>query len=161
MKTKTLEPTTTSFTADGKTFVFQPLTIGRYKEFKKLENHFGWGVTHDQDVKDMQRILQYLNKTDWVNAAVLIDKRLNRLQHFEQSQHDVAILICTLFLNEADEDITTWDMALADRKIESWNKEGYEATSFFWLAANIVPGFIQNLNEISLTILQTLQTQMK
>lgn len=161
MKTKTLAPDTTKFTANGRTFTFQSLTVGRYKEFKKMERHFGWGVPYDQDVKDMQRVLAYLNKTEWVNAAVLINNRLERIQYFEQNNHDISILLCTLFLNEKDEDITTWDMALAESKIEAWNQEGIEATSFFYLAAHLVPGYIANLNGASLSILEGLQTQMK
>jgi len=56
--------------------------------------------------------------------------------------------ICALFIVEENEDLTVWDEQLANKKIENWNKEGYDVNNFFRIAANLVNGYISTLDDI-------------
>ena len=59
-----------------------------------------------------------------------------------------AMMLCALFIVGEDEDLTKWDEQEQMKKIDDWNSEGYDVNSFFRLAANLVTGFIDDLEEI-------------
>lgn len=144
----------TSFIANGKTYSLQPLTIGRLRHFRKLERHFAWGQSFEQDYKEMAEIEHFLNKQDWVSAAVTVRQRRERIAYYKEERDEPALLLCTLFFNCDGEDDTVWSEELGHQKIEDWNKEGLDFRDFFTIAGNLVPGLIQHLNETSLRILE-------
>ncbi len=154
MEVKSLEPNVQSFQANGKEYKMQTLTIGRLRAFRKLAVHFAWGMSLEVQRKELQDAEKCMNKQDWVSAAVHIRTLGDRLKYYQEERDEPALLLCTLFFNTPDEDITKWDEVLAHQKIEDWNQEGLDFKDFFTLAGTLVPGLIETLNETSLNILR-------
>jgi hypothetical protein len=69
-----------------------------------------------------------------------------------QKRYHPVLLMCTLFINEEDEDVSKYDEQRARDKLEDWKE--YSVNDFFQLAFNLVPDFIENSKEISLNYLK-------
>ncbi|MFA5418335.1 MAG: hypothetical protein WC341_07745 [Bacteroidales bacterium] len=154
MEIKKIDEQATRFTANGKEYFLQELTIGRLREFRKLSRHFAWGSSFEEQYKELQLALAKLNKQDWVGCAVILTHFAERIKYYEEQREEPALLLCTLFFNVEGENITEWNYELGKQKIEDWNLEGLDFKDFFTIAGNLVPGLISHLNATSLTILE-------
>lgn len=68
--------------------------------------------------------------------AANIQTLKDSIKDFSEQKYSISMLLCTLFIVREDEDLTDFDMGLANNKIEDWSKEGYRAADFFALALN-------------------------
>lgn len=69
------------------------------------------------------------------------------------NKHSPVLYLCTLFINEAGEDVGTYTTALGKRKIESWNKARPIIPNDFFLALGFV--YLGISAEIWSNIIQT------
>lgn len=126
------------FECGGRTFYLQDsLSFNRYRELQRLSIEFGFSRTFIDLYKALDRAEGFLNKVQLVDAAVELRNAKIGVAMLEEKE-DPALRVCTLFLNEADEDVTIIDEVKMKDKIECWSKE-LDVTPFFQLAASIVP----------------------
>lgn len=137
------------FTANGKVYkIKNTLTVTRFVEFEKLQNHYGFGLSFDQIVEKLKTSIDYANKGKGIEAwNIILNLRDGIASRLEDRSHP-ALLLCSLFIVTEDEDLTTWNEKEQKAKIDDWNKEGYDVNDFFVLASNLVTGFLPIYGEI-------------
>ena len=146
------------FTAAGVVYkIKNTLTLARFVEFEKLQNHFGFGLTFSAIVGKLNDSIDYANKGKGVEAwNIIFNLKEGIAYRLEDRTHPV-LLLASLFIVTEDEDLTTWNEAEQKVKIDNWNKEGYDVNDFFQLASNLVNGFLPIYEEISLSTSQKAQ----
>jgi len=144
-----------TFDAGGVTYTIKnTLTLARFVEFEKLQNHYGFGLSFSDMYKRLGEIETLFNAGKSVEAfANFYNLKEGIAYRLEDRTHPV-LLLCSLFIVTEDEDLTTWNEHDQKIKIDNWNKEGYDVNDFFQLASNLVAGFIPIFDEISLNISQ-------
>jgi hypothetical protein len=143
------------FTASGVKYVIKnTLTLARFVEFEKLQNHFGFGLTFEGIVKKLNESIEYANKGKGVEAwNTIFNLKEGIAYRLEDRTHPV-LLLASLFIVTEDEDLTGWNELDQKVKIDNWNREGYDINDFFQLASNLVAGFLPIYNEVSLSTSQ-------
>jgi hypothetical protein len=149
---KRLDFNKNQFQANGKTYFIDgatPLTVGRFRKYEGLVNQSTFGSDFagiNETFKKIYNTLtgndgQGMNALKAINDAanMALNMSANIVKRTEQKDH-YALLLCTLFLNTSDEDLTGWDLALANDKIKDWEIEGIAMSDFFLLATNLVVG---------------------
>ena len=149
MDLKQINFDSSSFEAKGVTyFVKETLSVERFRVFEKLQVEYGYGRSFEEFYKQLEKSVDLANKGKGLEAwNIIFNLKEGVGKNLEKSTHP-AMLICSLFLVEADEDLTKWDEQQAELKVKNWNDEGYDVNSFFRLAANLVTGYIAILEGI-------------
>jgi hypothetical protein len=147
---KQLDLTASSFVANGVTyFIKDSLSVERYRQFEKYQVTFGFAREFKQIYDMLKKSVDLANKGKGLEAWNIIFNLMEEVgKNDMDNRHHNGMFICALFIVEEDEDLTVWDEQIANKKIANWNKEGYEAYSFFRVAANLVNGYIESLDEI-------------
>lgn len=137
------------FPANGRTYkIKNTLTVSRFNEFEKLQNHFGFGMSFDALYKRLSEIEDLFNKGKSVEAFASFWNIKEGIAHRLEDRSHPALLLCSLFIVTEDEDLTGWNEKEQKIKIEDWNKEGYDVNDFFVLASNLVTNFLPIYGEI-------------
>jgi len=137
------------FQANGKTyFVKQSLSVERYRWFEKYQVDFGFGRTYQSISDALKKAVELGNKGKGIEAWNIVLNLIRAVGEGLDKRTNNAMMLCALFIVTEDEDLTKWDEQDQAKKIEDWNIEGYDVNSFFQLAANLVKGFIEDLEEI-------------
>lgn len=132
------------------------LSVDKWIEFEKLSQTFSFGKDIEAVEKDLSLAYDFLNKTKFADAAVLISNlRLSIVRNLENKIHP-AMELCLLFLAFEGEDVTHYHPELNNEKLEAIKKEGYAMEDFFTLASNLVRGYINAFEKISQSISQEL-----
>ena len=141
-------PKGSTFMANGKEYVIsQKLSVERWRKYEELQLMVGMGRSFDEVWKMLKRIWDALNKGKLADASVVTHNLLWGVRDkLDQRQHP-ALLLCTLFINRKDEDITVYSEDFMNEKIKDWTREGYDINGFFQLAWSLVPSFIEAFNE--------------
>jgi hypothetical protein len=136
------------FEANGRKYYVQldGISIGRFMHYETLVNKVTFGTDFMGMFETLKRI--YVSATDGMNVLKALkdigDLSYNQMaviKDHNESKFNQTILLCTLFLNRSDEDLTTWDERLASDKIEDWKAEGIDMNDFFLLALRQIEGF--------------------
>lgn len=122
------------------------VSIARFNEYQKMAGMMGFGATFQKLYENHQKAIKLANgvvsKENTFTDLVL---HLNAIQEgilkASEERNSIALYICSLFIVREGEDLTTWSMELARDKIDDWNREGYHAEDFFFLALTSVGGF--------------------
>lgn len=150
-----------SFEANGrKYFVETSISTGRFKEYQKLQHHVGFGVDFMSQYKTLTDVYDLLNKQKFADAAVRIHNTINGITKALDDRQHPALLMCTLFMNREGEDLSSWSEEDAVRKIEDWNKEGFDVQDFFSFAVSTVSGLFLAYEELTQTTLETIQEEL-
>lgn len=148
-KLKHLDLTKSDFTANGKRYtITDSLSFERFREFEKLEVHVGYGVSFEEIFKTLKKLYGHLNKTEFVDSAIVVHNLLNGISQKLEGRTHPALLLCALFINVDGEDVTKYDSVAAEQKVKNWATE-YYVNDFFQLAVNLVSGFIPAFKELS------------
>lgn len=149
------------FTANEVNYtVEQFLSIERYCEFQILEKELGYGYTFEAMYKKFDELEKQLNKTNFVNAAIIMgDLKRGILQ--VQQREPVVLKICALFINAEGEDITKITPDMIDLKIFNWKAEGLSMNDFFTVALNSVNGFLGIYQKLTRSITDILNVQVE
>lgn len=151
--TKHIDTTKPSFVANGKEyFITTTMSAGRYCEYQILEKEVGFST-------DFKNVFNIINEAcelfdnarsfgEMASARNKLDDLRRGVAKLESKQPTI-LLLCSLFINTADEDPSTWDRDLAEKKIHDWITEGIDIKDFFSLALNSVNGFIDIFNQMS------------
>jgi hypothetical protein len=131
----------------------QGISIERFKVWQQLSLVVGFDA-------NFQKMLQNLTKAqELANGVVTKDNTFTDLvMHLNamkegivsksEENYSYAMYLCTLFIVDKDEDLTTWSHQIADKKIENWNKEGYDVQDFLKLAVSSIIGFKSAYKEL-------------
>ena len=144
-----------TFQANGKKYIIRDsLTIERFKQFEDLQTEVGYGVDFYEMFNNISKIYTYLNSSKPADAAIIAHNLMTGIKNkLDEREHPV-LRLCTLFITLENEDITGYDSALSDAKIEDWKLEGISMDSFFQLAFSLVSGFTPALKAVSQSILE-------
>lgn len=131
------------FYAQGKKYnIENAYSIARYSMYQILEKELGFSTSFKQLFDDLVKLRQLLNKTEFVDGAVLLNNMITGCSNVSHNQH-TALKMCALFCNTDDEDRTKITDDLIEKKIEDWTAEGYDIKDFFTLALNTINGYIE------------------
>lgn len=149
MELKTLDFNATEFEANGKRyFVKQSLSVERFRWFEKYQVDFGFGRSYKSIADSLKKSVELGNKGKGIEAWNIILNLVMAIGEGLEKRTNNAMMLCALFIVTEDEDLTKWDEQQQLEKIKDWNTEGYDVNSFFQLAANLVTGFIEDLEAI-------------
>jgi len=150
MTLKTIDITASSFEANGVTYYIKDtLSVERYRWFEKYQVTFGFAREFKQIYDMLKKSVDLANKGKGLEAWNIVFNLMEEVGKNElDNRHHNGMFICALFIVTEDEDLTMWDEQIASKKIDNWNKEGYDVNSFFRIAANLVNGYIDTLDEI-------------
>ena len=150
MELKKIDLSQSSFEANGVTYYIKDtLSVERYRWFEKYQVTFGFAREFKQIYDMLVKSVDLANKGKGLEAWNIIFNLKEEIgkNNLDNRMHN-GMYICALFIVEENEDLTSWDEQLANKKIDNWNKEGYDVNSFFQLAANLVTGYIDILDSI-------------
>lgn len=136
------------FECDGKKFYVQDsISFVRYKELQKIILQFGYSATFVDIFKNLRIAWEHLNNLRLGEAAVILHNIMAGIIDLDD-KNDPALRMCTLFINEENEDPTRYDEAIMQAKIDSWSKE-LDVTPFFLFAASLVPDWTNAYRVVS------------
>lgn len=139
-----------TFQANGVTYIVRTsLTLGRFEEFEKLQIDVGYGASFQEVFKNIRKAYDYLNEGVPMDAGVILYNVMNGIKKNLQDRKNPILQLCALFIVTEDEDLTTFDPVLTNKKLADWKAEGIEAQDFFSFAFNLVQGFTTALDEVS------------
>lgn len=145
-----IDPKTKSFTANGKEYLVEnEISFQRWRKYQKLQIELGYNTSFEKLFTDLSKCYELLNQQKFADSAVAIRDIMKGIKDIQEQKHPAALQLCTLFINTSDEDRRYISEDLMDRKIDDWEKEGYDIGSFFQLALGIIPGFLQTYKLIS------------
>jgi hypothetical protein len=147
MELKDLEIKTNKFTANGKEYyVESKLSIERFIAFQKLEVEFAYQTGFGGVMKSLKKGIELLNSQKWTDAAVELHNTLDILKKSTEDKRQPAIDICSLFINQKDEDRRWVTDEMLKEKQEDFEAEGIPMDFFLHLAANLVIGYKEALS---------------
>lgn len=128
--------------------ISKSLSLDRYMQFELLQPQAAYGITFNDFFEQDKKVIEHLNKTEWVNAATIVMNRQEQFRHLNDKRRHAMIQICALWLNREDEDLKTFDQTISDEKIQDWLESGVDYKDFFRLAVNLVPGLLEASQEV-------------
>ena len=147
------------FEANGKTYYLESqLTIGRYCEFVILQRELATGMTIDEIYKSMAALRKLLNDMRFVDAAVHTNNFINHCVNLKQKEPTV-LKLCTLFINEKDEDRSKWGNDTVVRKLKDWSDAKIDVQDFFSIALTLVPTFTTAYNSFTHAITNGMESK--
>jgi hypothetical protein len=150
MQVKRIDFNKNSFTAGGvEYFIARSLTVSRFMEFEKYQNHVGFGFSFSEVYEKLTKVYKHLDKNEQNEPRIILHNLLNGIKDKLENRVHPALMMCTLFINEKDEDVSEWNEDIATRKIENWNKEGIDVADFFTLAINLVDGYLEICEQLT------------
>jgi len=147
---KHLDFSASEFMANGTRYLVKgSLSLERYRWYEKYEVSFGFARKFKDIVKELDKSIDLANKGKGLEAWNIIFNLKESIGKNRLDDHwDNGKYMCALFIVTENEDLTEWDEQIANKKINDWNKEGYENDDFFRLAANLVDNYIEIYTEI-------------
>lgn len=133
------------FKANGKTYyILNPkegLPLRRQRELEKMSVVVPFNAGLGEVLASLQRMKQVCNtlvgtSKETPNFTGLIEEIVNLERGLNESSRkwQASLIMCTLFIIEPGEDLKTWSIDHANRKIEDWAAEGLIEQDFFILA---------------------------
>jgi len=157
-KLKELKFGDNTFEANGKKYFVEPqISSERFAKMQELEIELSFGFNYEHHFKNLQKLKENLNKSNFVDSAVLVQNMLTSVADLEDRRHPV-MWYCACFINREGEDRRGIDEKEFEDKINDWNLEGIDYHSFFRLAVNMVRGLKENYKEYIRNISQNQTT---
>ena len=135
-----------SFECEGRKFVIHEVpSFERYREMQKICLEFGFSASFIDIYQNVKKAWDFLNSMKPAEAAIILHNIMYGVVALE-SKYDAAFRLCAIFINEENEDITTYDESKMSSKIECWAKT-YSPLPFFHLASNLVENWMPTYND--------------
>ena len=131
------------FTANGKTYYIrnpkEGLPLRRQRELEKMSVVVPFNAGLGEVISSLSRMKKICNTligSKEGNFTGLVEEIVNLERGLSESNRkwQASLIMCTLFIYEPGEDLKTWDIDQANRKIEDWAAEGLIEDDFFTLA---------------------------
>ena len=159
---KTIDPTQTSFEANGKTYYRETMSVSRWRLWLKLHVKLGYALTFDELFGKFKQIYNCCNKPEPEPgmACVLAYNTMERIKDVGGDERiPETLAICALFWNTKDEDRSTiTDEMIAD-KVRDWEAEAIDAGFFLTYALSTIPNFIPIYKSISQNTSEKMEEQ--
>lgn len=149
---KTIDPTQTSFEANGKTYYRETMTVARWRVWLKLHVKLGYGLTFDELFHKFKQIYTVCNKSEPEPgmACVLSYNTMERIKDIGGDERiPETLAICALFWNQKDEDRSIITDEMIAEKVKDWEAEAIDAGFFLTYALSTIPNFIPIYKSIS------------
>lgn len=146
--TELIYPKEKHFEANGKKYrIDASLSYDRWIELQSCQLELAFAVSFKQLMENNDKIIQALNKVDFVSASVLAYNIKNGLKKIDEKQIPIAMKIAMLFINREDEDVRYFNEAILEEKINDMRLAGIDTNFFFQVAAHSVPHFMAAFKE--------------
>lgn len=131
------------FKANGKTYYIrnpkEGLPLRRQRELEKMSVVVPFNAGLGEVISSLSRMKKICNTligSKEGNFTGLVEEIVNLERGLSESNRkwQASLIMCTLFIYEPGEDLKTWDIDQANRKIEDWAAEGLIEDDFFTLA---------------------------
>ena len=131
------------FQANGKTYYVrnpkEGLPLRRQRELEKMSVVVPFNAGLGEVISSLSRMKKICNTligSKEGNFTGLVEEIVNLERGLSESNRkwQASLIMCTLFIYEPGEDLKTWDIDQANRKIEDWAAEGLIEDDFFTLA---------------------------
>ncbi len=131
------------FQANGKTYYVrnskEGLPLRRQRELEKMSVVVPFNAGLGEVISSLSRMKKICNSLVGgkdANFTGLVEEIVNLERGLSESNRkwQASLIMCTLFIYEPGEDLKTWDIDQANRKIEDWAAEGLIEDDFFTLA---------------------------
>ncbi len=131
------------FTANGKTYYIrnprEGLPLRRQRELEKMSVVVPFNAGLGEVISSLSRMKKICNSLVGgkdANFTGLVEEIVNLERGLSESNRkwQASLIMCTLFIYEPGEDLKTWSIDDANRKIEDWAAEGLIEDDFFSLA---------------------------
>lgn len=131
------------FTANGKTYYIrnprEGLPLRRQRELEKMSVVVPFNAGLGEVISSLSRMKKICNSLVGgkdANFTGLVEEIVNLERGLSESNRkwQASLIMCTLFIYEPGEDLKTWDIDQANRKIEDWAAGGLIEDDFFTLA---------------------------
>lgn len=156
---KTLEkltPKSVEFQAGGKTYFIQldQLSVKRYEVYQVLSPKLGFGVSIGDHFNRYKNIHKALSTGNDVMGAItksykLAYEGMQAVKDFNERKYLDVLMLCALFCNTADEDISDFNEAKMIKKCEDFENSNIHIESFFLLARLAMMEFNECLDYIN------------
>ena len=157
---KKIDFTKKSFEANGHKYYWDgKLSLNRWTQFENLQTKLGFGKDFEAIHKNLKLAVDMGNKGKGIEAWNIIFNIISGIGDKLENRLDTALHIAALFINRKDEDKTICDTAIFEEKIADWKEEGFDAMDFFSLAANLVTGFVEALQQTSQNTLEKMAAE--
>lgn len=132
------------FIANGNKYYIQDtITMGRYKEYKKLSHILTYGATPEELHSFVKFVIaQHSSPLTGMTIHRVLERAFNledAYKSFLNNDPDPWFRFGALFINREGEDITTSDEKVIRAKIDDWISAGVDANDFFLLCARQLP----------------------
>lgn len=137
---RTIDPSQ-PFECGGKKYAMsEKLSFNRYKKLQEFSIELGFSASFALLFSNLRKFWDLYNAGKAADGIVVIHNVMNGITILEK-KHDVSLRMCAMFINEAGEDVSEFDEAKMNAKIDTWAKE-LDIKPFFQLASNLVPGWM-------------------
>lgn len=158
-----IDMSTKSFTANGTRYYIEDTrSIDRWVFEQQLTIEAGFGVEFDEMLRAWKDQKDYLNKQNFVDAAVQAYNMANGITKIFAREPTI-LKFCALFINTAEEDRRTIDADMITRKIEDWKAEGLAIEGFFEFSLlrvrGLGEGYMKAIQSVSNLMEDTLSSE--
>lgn len=140
---KSLDPTVSSFTANGKTYhIERNLSVDRWIRKQELEIELGFGVEFGEMRENWNKVYNIISDRNGKlgDIAVIAYNMSNGISRSFDRQPQI-LKFCALFMNLEDEDRRTISDEQIEVKINDWRKEGLGIDGFFAFSLSLIKDF--------------------
>lgn len=144
------------FIANGKTFYIEHdrILTGRYQKFEEMGISFAFGSTFGDIFQSLKKIYDATTSGNDVlkgitTAQTVAYNQMQAIKRHDENYKPHILWFCTLFCNYENEDRKVWSEEVARRKIADWERSSIPITDFFLLAANVLHGYGNAYNLMS------------
>jgi hypothetical protein len=122
-----------------------PIGVARWTEYERLNIMFGFGRTFQQIHEALTNIQTALSsdrplaevRADCIVAVASIKKGI---LDESKERYNLAFYLCTIFIQQDDEDMKTWTHERATAIIKDWEQEGVNEQDLFFFALSASSG---------------------
>lgn len=136
------------FRANGATYYIQleGISVGRFMHFERFVQLATFGTDFMAMFETLKQIFQAATSGVDVLKALkdigdLSYNQMAVIKDRNELKFNNTLMLATLFINRADENLAEWDERLAMEKIKDWSVEGLAMNDFFLLAVRQIEGF--------------------
>lgn len=149
-----LDGSTKDFTANGKRYIIETsISRKRWAFYLRESVNLAFGQTVEEIFNAFLEIYNITNEEGFRrgDVAVICRDAMKGIEMIANRDKETVVRLCTLFINEENEDRRTINEDMIAQKIEDWDEAGVDMNSFFQFALAFIPNF-KSLYEASLEL---------
>lgn len=117
------------------------IMLRRYEVLEKFLLEMNFSMTAEHLTKNIFNAMNMLKQGESNDAYVILHNIIQGITD-SRTKHIITMWVCSVFIYRQDEDISTWDKATANEKIEDW-KDNFN-TGFFLQLRNKMFSDLEN-----------------